>query len=171
MTIVIRYPERRNIVVRFTGKAGPPGKGLPAGGSIRQVLRKATGDDRDTEWGALAKADVGLGNVDNTADAAKPVSMPQQTAIDSAREAAKTHAVQRSNHTGTQAISTVDGLQAALDAHSGAVDPHAQYLNQARGDARYTDDIMVGQRRLRHLQQFDGGVQRLLDHLRHLVEP
>ena len=31
---------------------------------------------------ALVKADVGLGNVDNTADTAKPVSSAQQTAID-----------------------------------------------------------------------------------------
>jgi Cu/Ag efflux protein CusF len=31
---------------------------------------------------ALAKGDVGLGNVDNTADAAKPVSTAQQTALD-----------------------------------------------------------------------------------------
>lgn len=31
---------------------------------------------------ALVKADVGLGNVDNTADASKPVSTAQQTAID-----------------------------------------------------------------------------------------
>lgn len=31
---------------------------------------------------ALAKVDVGLGNVDNTADASKPVSTDQQTALD-----------------------------------------------------------------------------------------
>jgi hypothetical protein len=30
----------------------------------------------------LAKADVGLGNVDNTADTAKPISTAQQTALD-----------------------------------------------------------------------------------------
>jgi hypothetical protein len=34
---------------------------------------------------ALAKADVGLGNVDNTADTAKPVSAAQQAAIDADR--------------------------------------------------------------------------------------
>lgn len=31
---------------------------------------------------SLAKADVGLGNVDNTSDASKPVSTPQQAALD-----------------------------------------------------------------------------------------
>lgn len=59
----------------------------------------------------LAKADVGLGNVDNTSDANKPVSTAQATA-DSAVQA---FAIQRANHTGVQAISTVTGLQTALD--------------------------------------------------------
>lgn len=54
----------------------------------------------------LAKADVGLGNVDNTADASKPVSTPQ-AAADAAVQAA---AVQRANHTGTQAAGTITGL-------------------------------------------------------------
>lgn len=31
---------------------------------------------------SLVKADVGLGSVDNTSDASKPVSTPQQTALD-----------------------------------------------------------------------------------------
>ena len=48
----------------------------PADGT---VLRRIAG-----AWGAaaLAKADVGLGNVDNTSDAAKPVSTAQQAALD-----------------------------------------------------------------------------------------
>lgn len=74
----------------------------------------------------VTKAMVGLGNVDNTSDANKPVSTAQ-AAADSAvasaaasdattkANAAQAAAVQRANHTGTQAISTVDGLQAALD--------------------------------------------------------
>ncbi len=59
----------------------------------------------------LAKADVGLSNVDNTSDINKPVS----TAQASADAAVQAFSIQRSNHTGTQAISTVTGLQAALD--------------------------------------------------------
>jgi hypothetical protein len=31
---------------------------------------------------SLTKTDIGLGNVDNTSDAAKPVSVPQQAALD-----------------------------------------------------------------------------------------
>lgn len=40
----------------------------------------------------ITKANVGLSNVDNTADADKPVSTAQQTAIDNAVDAAKTDA-------------------------------------------------------------------------------
>lgn len=40
---------------------------------------------------ALVKGDVGLGNVDNTADTAKPVSTAQQTALDGKAAASHTH--------------------------------------------------------------------------------
>ncbi|AKE44714.1 hypothetical protein AU106_gp083 [Sinorhizobium phage phiM9] len=58
----------------------------------------------------VTKAQVGLSDVDNTADANKPVSADQQAAIDLAKD--------RANHTGTQEISTVNGLQEALDSKS-----------------------------------------------------
>jgi hypothetical protein len=51
----------------------------------------------------LAKGDVGLGSVDNTADASKPVSTAQ-AAADAAVQA---HAIQRANHTGTQPASSI----------------------------------------------------------------
>lgn len=41
----------------------------------------------------LAKADVGLGNVDNTSDASKPVSTATQTALDGKSNTTHTHAV------------------------------------------------------------------------------
>lgn len=87
---------------------GPAGVGVPEGGDTGQVLVKASGADADTEWvdppsggggsgtvtsvntrtpvaGAitLIKGDLGLGNVDNTSDASKPVSA-LQAAADSA---------------------------------------------------------------------------------------
>jgi hypothetical protein len=34
------------------------------------------------DWKSLAKSDVGLSNVDNTSDAAKPISAAQQIALD-----------------------------------------------------------------------------------------
>lgn len=64
------------------GPEGPTGPGVPNGGSTAQVLRKASGTDQDTEWHTPVKADVGLGNVDNTSDANKPISSATQTALD-----------------------------------------------------------------------------------------
>lgn len=63
------------------GPQGIPGEGVPAGGSALQVIRKNAGNTT-TEWASLTKALVGLGNVDNTSDASKPVSTPQKTYID-----------------------------------------------------------------------------------------
>jgi hypothetical protein len=59
----------------------------------------------------LAKSDVGLGNVDNTSDAAKPVSTATQTALNGKANASHGHA-----------ISEVSGLQAALDGKLSASD-------------------------------------------------
>lgn len=82
----------------------------------------------------LVKGDVGLANVDNTSDAAKPVSTAQQAALDlkynasnpagyetpaqlNARDTANRS---RANHTGTQAASTISDFAAAADARIAA---------------------------------------------------
>ena len=76
---------------------------------------------------ALTKASVGLGNVDNTSDANKPVSTAQaaaNTAVQSAAasdattkaNAAQAYAIQRSNHTGTQLSSTISDFGTAAAA-------------------------------------------------------
>lgn len=76
---------------------------------------------------SLTKSDLQLGNVDNTADSAKPVSVAQAAAdaavaaaatsdATSKSEAAKAHAVQRSNHTGTQPSSTISDFAATASA-------------------------------------------------------
>lgn len=65
--------------------ASPAFTGVPtvptavAGTNTTQVASTAY---VQTELGSLTKADVGLGNVDNTSDADKPVSTAQQTALD-----------------------------------------------------------------------------------------
>ncbi|MFJ9387687.1 hypothetical protein ACIRON_02630 [Nocardioides sp. NPDC101246] len=77
-------------------------EGIPSGGTTGQVLTKASGTNYDTEWAdptggggggavtsvagktgvvTLVKGDVGLGNVDNTSDANKPVSTATSTAL------------------------------------------------------------------------------------------
>ena len=62
----------------------------------------------------LARANIGLGNVDNTADANKPVSTAQQTAIN-----------------------------AAVTTHVGLSDPHTQYLQESAAAAS-TGASLVG---------------------------
>ena len=55
------------------GSPGPAGAGVPEGGAANQLIRKnSTGTT--TEWVSPSKSLVGLSNVDNTADADKPVS-------------------------------------------------------------------------------------------------
>ena len=71
---------------------------------------------------SLTKADVGLGNVDNTSDAGKPVSAATQAALDA--KAASGH-----NH---------DAAYEALGAvatHAGQADPHAVYQKEAEKGA------------------------------------
>lgn len=63
------------------GADGADGVGVPAGGAALQLVRKdAAGTG--TEWVTPMKSIVGLGSVDDTADADKPVSAAQQAALD-----------------------------------------------------------------------------------------
>jgi hypothetical protein len=57
----------------------------------------------------LSSNDVGLGNVNNTSDANKPVS----TAQSAADTAVQNYAVQRANHTGTQNAATISDFATA----------------------------------------------------------
>lgn len=59
--------------------------GAPVGGAVDSVAGK-------TGAVTLVKADVGLGNVDNTSDAAKPVSTATQTALNGKAASTHTHA-------------------------------------------------------------------------------
>lgn len=65
----------------------------------------------DKTWQTLDKTSVGLANVDNTSDAAKPISAATQTALDGKASATHTHA-----------IADTTGLQAALDGKASASD-------------------------------------------------
>lgn len=80
-------PEGPQGIQGVKGDAGP---GVQTGGTAGQVLAKVNGTDFNTQWKTLAKADVGLGNVDNTSDANKPVSAAAQTALDAKAAAATT---------------------------------------------------------------------------------
>lgn len=64
----------------FGGEPGPPGAGVPTGGSALQVIRKNAANTT-TEWADVNKSLIGLNNVDNTSDVNKPVSNATQTAL------------------------------------------------------------------------------------------
>lgn len=74
----------QNAVLDFVlpkGDKGDRGDGVPPGGAALQYIRKdVTG--AVTEWATLDKVAVGLTNVDNTADADKPLSQAQKTYVD-----------------------------------------------------------------------------------------
>lgn len=95
----------------------------------------------------ITKSMVGLGNVDNTSDASKPVSTAQ-AAADSAvasaaasdattkANAAQAYAIQRANHTGTQTAATIsDFATAAISATAGsyAATSHTHTAGQVSG--------------------------------------
>lgn len=79
---------------------------------------------------ALTKADVGLPNVDNTSDAAKPVSTATQTALDG-----------KANTSHTHIIADTTGLQAALDAKAAAADLSAETGARASADTTLQSNI------------------------------
>lgn len=84
---------------------------LDSGGKLTsaQVTFPVTSVASKTGDVTLAKADVGLSNVDNTSDANKPISSATQTALDSKAAAVHTHP-----------IADVTNLQSSLDAKADA---------------------------------------------------
>ena len=75
----------------------------------------------------VTKAQVGLGNVDNTSDANAPVSTAQ-AAADAVVLAA---AVQRANHTGTQTLATISDAGTAAASATGDFTPIAHATDTA----------------------------------------
>lgn len=65
---------------KMPGYPGPPGPGVPEGGTVGQYIEKTS--DGSTQWATLSKSKVGLSNVDNTSDADKPISDATQIALD-----------------------------------------------------------------------------------------
>ncbi len=76
-----------------------------------QYLNTTRGDARYSQLGHThSKGEVGLGNVDNTSDANKPVSNAQAAA----NAAVQAAAIQRANHTGTQLALTISDFAATV---------------------------------------------------------
>ena len=107
-------------------------------------LRKNDGTDAIVEIGpvrsvagrtgavTLAKADVGLGDVDNTSDAAKPISTATQTALNG-----------KANTSHSHAVADVTGLQTALDGKAPLASPAFTGTPTAPSAAAYADSTQI----------------------------
>jgi hypothetical protein len=80
----------------------------------------------------LAKADVGLGSVDNTSDAAKPISTASQTALNG-----------KANSSHGHAVADVTGLQTALDGKASLASPALTGTPTAPSAAAYADSSQI----------------------------
>lgn len=67
--------------LNFQLPRGLTGPGVAAGGTAGQILRKVDSTGFNTTWVTFVKGDVGLGNVDNTSDANKPISTAQAAGL------------------------------------------------------------------------------------------
>ena len=128
MSIVEVVRKTTTVVeVGHPGVQGPPGTG-GGGGAVNSVNGK-------TGAVVLTSTDVGLGNVDNTSDANKPVSTAQAAAdaavLASANATTAAHAGRTDNpHATTAAQVGADPTgtaAAAVSAHTAAANPHPQY--------------------------------------------
>lgn len=81
MTMTVEIVDE-SINVSFTNEQGFPGTGLPAGGDAGAPLRKNSSTTGDYSFGSVNKSWVGLDQVDNTPDLAKPVSNATKAYID-----------------------------------------------------------------------------------------
>ena len=84
----------------YLGTAVPSSGGGSSGGAVESVNGK-------TGAVTLTKADVGLGNVDNTSDANKPVSTAQQAALD-LKQSTTDNTLQTTSKTVTGAINEIN---------------------------------------------------------------
>jgi hypothetical protein len=104
-------------------------------------------DDSDA---TTMRGTLGLGNVDNTSDANKPVSTDQATA-DSAVQA---FAIQRDNHTGTQLASTISDFATASDLR-------VKYFAQGAPTSKAAAATLTGAEVLAGIIEYNGAVANL----------
>ena len=162
-------------VVGPAGPQGPPGqagakgdKGDPGDPATNLVSSVAGRTGAVT----LGKSDVGLGNVDNTSDASKPVSTAMQNALDGKAAASHTHTI--ADVTGLQtaldgkqasgsyasathghSISDVTGLQTALDGKQAAGSYAAATHGHAIGDVTGLQTALDGKAATSHTHAAD----------------
>lgn len=90
---------------------------------------------------ALAKGDVGLGNVDNTSDANKPISTATQTAINSTNATVTAHTGNTNNPHNT----TLEKARAAGNTLSGAINMGGNRIQNLPDAAAANEPLTKGQ--------------------------
>jgi len=112
---------------------------------LNDYLRQSHNNDGTIKLGAISKSDIGLGNVNNTSDANKPVSLPTQAALDlklatsDLDDATATNIADTSTATAS-ALGTV--TNDAIANHIAEADPHSGYVLESIVDAK--GDLIVG---------------------------
>ena len=105
-----------------------------------------------SDFDALDKSDIGLGNVDNTSDAEKPISEAQQEAFDEVNDAIDTHKKNDDIHVTTANKSNW------TDAYTHSTSEHARYDATKVEDSSVNGNIKINDNEINVYSHPDSGV-------------
>lgn len=127
---------------QFPGRPGPAGPGVPEGGTAGQYIEKtSTGT---TQWATPSKSKVGLSNVDNTSDKAKPISDATQVALDAKATMIEVEFALQDKADKATVNAQLAGKAVKLDLVSELKGP--LYLSHRGGPKRFPEHSMEGYR-------------------------
>ena len=133
-----------NTDIHFTATERTKLSGIEAGAQKNAVTGIKGNSESSYRTGNvnITKANVGLGNVDNTSDANKPVSTAQQTAIDSALDTAKQY-----TDTKTSGLASSSSVTSAISSHNSSTSAHSDIRDSidtvATESKEYTDELIA----------------------------
>lgn len=132
-----------NSDVHFTATERTKLSGIAAGAQVNTVTGIKGNSESSYRTGNIniTKANIGLGNVDNTSDANKPVSTAQQTAIDTALESANSYTDTKIDalvgEGASETLDTIGEISKAIEEHQDVTDA----LNSAIGTKANASDL------------------------------
>lgn len=133
-----------NADIHFTATERTKLSGIEAGAQKNAVTGIKGNSESSYRTGNvnITKANVGLGNVDNTSDANKPVSTAQQTAIDSVLDTAKQY-----TDTKTSGLASSSSVTSAISSHNSSTSAHSDIRDLidivATEAKEYTDELIA----------------------------